>query len=337
MLLKFEVIKNRIIIALNKKGLPMEQADILADSFVTASACGVDTHGIPMLKAYIKKLDNGEYNLSPSLDILKQTGSFAVVDADNSVGAYSAQYGMNLAIENAKKQGIYTVFSKNSNTYGPAFYYTKLASDNGLIGLTFCNTPTAMAPWNSKTKLFGTNPFAVSFPSKSKGAVLFDMATSKVAKSKINKARLSGEQIPNDWALDINGNPTTDPLEAIKGVVLPMAEYKGYGLAMSIDVLAGVLAGAGYMNSVGRFYSDDGKCMNVGQVFVAIDPKIVLNDTFYDEMDDYIDAIHDSQPISNEKVIYPGEHKNDKLKLALEIGLEVSDDIIEFINEIIEE
>ena len=119
-----------------------------------------------------------------------------------------------------------------------------------MIGITFCNSPAAMAPWGGYEKLIGTNPFAVSVPSASRGSILFDMATSKVAKSKINKARLSEKEIPDDWALDVNGNPTTDPLEAIKGVVLPMAEHKGYGLALSIDLIAGMLSGDAYIDKI---------------------------------------------------------------------------------------
>lgn len=329
--MKLDELKNRIADALVYNGLGDEQAKVLADSFVIASACGVETHGVSMLPAYVKKLNNNEFNVNPNVNVIKQTGAFAIVDSDNAVGAFSATKCMDLAIENAKRQGIYTVFAKNSNTYGPAFYYTKQASDQGLIGVTFCNTPTAMAPWNSKTKLFGTNPFAISIPSKSQGTVMFDMATSKVAKSKINKARLAGEKIPNDWALDTEGNPTTDPLEAIKGLVLPMAEYKGYGLAMVIDIVAGLLSGAGFMNGVNRFYSDDGKGMNVGQVFVAIDPRIVMDDNFYNEMDNYIDTIHNSEPIGDNTVYYPGERKLNSLNKALEYGIEISDSVYELI------
>lgn len=310
--------------ALTAHGLDDEQAKILASSFVAATAAGVATHGVSMLGAYLKKLTLGQFNTAPDFKFIKKTGSFAVIDSDNAIGAVSAKYCMDFAVSSAKEQGIYTVFSRNCNTYGPAFYYSKIASDSGLIGITFCNTPSAMAPWNSKTKVLGTNPFAVAIPGAKNGPIMLDMATSKVAKSKINKARLAGESIPSDWALDTDGNPTTDPLEAIKGTVLPMAEYKGYGIAMAIDIIAGVLSGAGYLNGVNRFYSDGEDGMNVGQVFVAIDPRIVLSDNFYSDIDGYINQIHACEPLGDDAVLYPGERKNKKLADSLKNGVELT-------------
>ena len=175
-----------------------------------------------------------------------------------------------------------------------------------------------------KSQALGTNPFAVAIPGAKNGPIMFDMATSKVAKSKINKARLAGESIPSDWALDTDGNPTTDPLEAIKGTVLPMAEYKGYGIAMAIDIIAGVLSGAGYLNGVNRFYSDGEDGMNVGQVFVAIDPRIVMSDSFYSDIDGYINQIHACEPLGDDAVLYPGERKNKNLADSLKNGVEIT-------------
>lgn len=320
--------------ALELNGLCESQAKTLASSFVCATVAGVKTHGVSMLGAYIKKLELKHFNINPDFKFVKKTGSFAVVDCDNAVGAVSAKYCMDFAISSAEEQGIYTVFARNCNTYGPAFYYSKLASDKGLIGVTFCNTPSAMAPWGSKTKILGTNPFSVAVPGDKAGPILFDTATSKVAKSKINQARLAGEKIPTDWALDADGNPTDDPLEAIKGTVLPMAEYKGYGLAMTIDIIAGVLSGAGYLNGVNRFYSDGEDGMNVGQVFTAIDPRVVMSDKFYSDIDEYINEIHNCEPLGDNSVLYQGERKNKNLSAAIQNGVELSsreyEDIIKF-------
>ena len=165
--------------ALTVHGLDDEQAKILASSFVSATAAGVATHGVSMLGAYLKKLTLGQFNTAPDFKFIKKTGSFAVIDSDNAIGAVSAKYCMDFAVSSAKEQGIYTIFSRNCNTYGPAFYYSKIASDSGLIGITFCNTPSAMAPWNSKTKVLGTNPFAVAIPGAKNGPIMFDMATSQ--------------------------------------------------------------------------------------------------------------------------------------------------------------
>lgn len=325
-------IKKDVTQLLVSHNLPEKQAEIVADCFVTADAGGVFTHGISVLASHIKKIDSREYNLNPILTKEKETHSFCRMNCDNAIGPYSAYECMMLAIENAKAEGIYTVFANNCNTYGPAFYYTKLASDNGMIGITFCNSPAAMAPWGGYEKLIGTNPFAVSVPSASRGSILFDMATSKVAKSKINKARLSEKEIPDDWALDVNGNPTTDPLEAIKGVVLPMAEHKGYGLALSIDLIAGMLSGAAYSTGVGKFYSQDGKAMNVGQVFIAINPEIIADSDFYAQMDAYIDKIHQCKPLEGQKIYYPGERKQLNINKAEKHGIDYDDATVAMLN-----
>lgn len=314
-------LKQNTVKLLMQYGTGKEQAECVADCFVTADACSVQTHGLAVLPSHIKKLSAGAYNLNPSLETEKATNAFALVNSDNAIGPYSASFCMRLAIEKAKKEGIFTVFSKNCNTYGPAFYYTYLAVKEGLIGVTFCNSPTAMAAWGGRDRLLGTNPLAVGIPGRSEGPILYDIATSKVAKSKINKARLENREIPPDWALDAQGNPTTDPIEAIKGLVLPMAEHKGYGLALVLDMLSGMISGAAFSTGVNRFYSEDNSCMNVGQTFIAIDPRIIMSDEFYDLTDEYIGKIHASRPCSEGRVLFPGEHKIESMRLAEKNGI----------------
>lgn len=337
MIFNVDYLKDKISSLLMAHGLEQEQARVTADCFVTADACGVKTHGLSVMRAHLNKIDKGFYNLHPNIRIEKSTHSFAVVNSDNSIGPFSADYCMKLAVENAKKEGIFTVLSNNCNTYGPAFYYTKIAADEGLIGITCCNTPAAMAPWGSYEKLIGTNPFAAGIPGNTLGPLLLDFATSKVAKSKINQARLAGKEIPQDWALDVNGNKTTDPIEAIKGVVLPMADYKGYGIALVIDILSGMLSGAAYADGVNKFYSEDGKPMNVGQLFVAIDPKIVENEFFYTYVDDYINKIHRCKSTDNTIPLYPGERKNINYAKAVKSGIEYSDTETENIENLLKE
>lgn len=290
-------------------GLPQDQAEITADCLVEADSCGVSTHGISILPAHLNKLQSGSYNLKPSFNVIRNGGAFAVINGDNAMGAVSAVHCMKYAMEKCSQTGIFTVFCNNCNTYGAAFYYPLLAAKEGLIGMTFSNSPAAMAPWGGMEKLFGTNPFSIVVPCKDNKPIIFDMATSKVAKSKINEARIQNKEIPLGWALDSEGNPTTDPLEAIKGFVLPMADYKGYGLALTIDILSGVLSGAAFLNNVGKFYSEDGKCMNVGQTFIAMNPRLVYGEGFYEAMDRYVEIIRSSKKNENNKVSLPGDQK----------------------------
>ncbi len=313
-------------------GLDPMQAREVADCFIVADSCGVHTHGLSVLTSHLDRIERGGYNLVDRSELIKSTAAFAVVDAKNTIGMLSAKYCMELAIEKCKEVGMYAVFSRNCNTYGPAFYYTKMATDHKVIGMTACNTPAAMPPTGSKEKLLGTNPFALGVPGLHEGPILFDMATSVVAKSKINEARKNNESIPEGWALDSEGNSTTDPIEAIKGAVLPMAGAKGYGLALSIDILAGVLSGAAYLDGVGRFYSQDNKGMNVGQVFIAIDPTIVLSEDFYQRIDEYIARIHSSVVHDEKNVRFPGEKKLMSWEETELQGLELSEHTVDSLN-----
>lgn len=309
---------------LKMSGLSDEQAFVLADCLITADKCGVHSHGLTLLKAYENKIVSNGFNLNGKIVADKETNTFSVIDANNTVGAYSASFCMDLCIKNCNTNGIYTVFSHNANTFGPAFYYVKKAAKNGVIGFCMSNSPSAMPAWNGKNKILGTNPFAIGIPAYKYSPILIDMATSKVAKSKINEARKAGKNIPVGWALDIDGNPTTDPVEAINGMVLPMAEHKGYAISLAIDIIAGLLSGAGYLNDINRFYSVDNKCMNVGQMFVAIDPKIVMSEEFYKLIDDYIEQLHNS----GDNVMYPGESKHSKEIESERNGVILSDSTV---------
>lgn len=331
---RIDVVKLRVVVLrlLEKIGFMSTDSEIITDCMLEADLCGVHTHGVAILGAHIKRIIDNGYNMTPVFKVVKETAAFSVIDADNGIGFLSAVHSMQKAINGAKKSGIYTVLSRNANTYGAAFYYAMMASKEGLVGITFSNSPAAMAPWGGKEKLFGTNPFAIAIPALDGEMIIFDMATSKVAKSKINLVKQKGERIPFDWALDANGNPTDDPLEAIKGVVLPMAEHKGYGLALTIDVLAGVLSGAAYLDQVGRFYSEEGKCMNVGQTFIAIDPRIVLGEGFYEVINQYIMRIRKSDSLNKNTIRVPGDGKSNYRQKSLVQGIQLDDPTVKQIN-----
>lgn len=313
----------------------IDDAKVVVDSMLAADMSGVPTHGIKMLPAYIDKFDRGEFS-TEKIQIIKQSASFSTVDSKNSIGAISAMKCVDIAISKAKESGIHVVFSKNSNTLGPAFYYVEKISESGLIGFVCCNSPAAMPVNNGLELMLGTNPFAFACPSKTKGTVLVDMATSVVAKSKFLMAKNKGEQLPIGWALDKNGNPTTDPVEAIKGFILPMAGVKGYGIALMIDLLSGMLSGAGYLNKVGKFYSANGAPMNVGHMFVAIDPTQVYDGDFYLDMDEYINTIRSSKTAEGKLISVPGDRKYAARKRAIKEGVEIDDESVKRLEKLFE-
>ncbi|MBQ3564310.1 MAG: Ldh family oxidoreductase [Clostridia bacterium] len=307
----FTETKNRITDKLTFCGVPQNQAEIFADCLATADLYGVSSHGSRILSAHIEKIKRGDYNMSPSFTILRETAAFAVIDGDNSIGAVSADYCMNYAVEKCEKSGMFTVFSNNNNTFGPAFYYPMKAAQKGYIALIASNSPAQMAPVGGKEKLLGTNPFAAVIPVPNGQPIILDMATSVVAKSKFKEYKESGKQLPDGWALDVNGNPTNDPDEGIKGLVLPMAGFKGYGIAMLIDILSGVLSGAAYLNNVGRFYSPDGDCMNVGYYITVIDPVQVLGENYGEIISDFVNTLRHSPTAEGQTIALPGD---DRLK-----------------------
>jgi LDH2 family malate/lactate/ureidoglycolate dehydrogenase len=308
--MKFEHVKNETAARLVESGVPADQAETVADVMTTADLYGVTSHGVAILDAHIKRVERGGYNLQPAFPILRQTAAFAVVDGDNSFGFVSASHCMDLAVERAKESGIYQVFSRNNNTFGPAFYYPLQAAKAGMIGLIFSNSPAQMPPSGGKEKILGTNPFAAVIPVPGQEPIIIDMASSVVAKSKFNDFKRQGKPLPEGWALDKNGVPTTDPEEAIAGLVLPMGGHKGYCIAMLIDVLAGVLSGAAYLNKIGRFYSPDGNGMDVGFCCIAIDPYAVLGEDYDERIRDFVKTIRDCEPVEGNTISLPGDREH---------------------------
>lgn len=311
--------------ALTDSNLKRDDAELVVDSMLEADINGVSTHGIRMLHAYVDKLKNGQFAIGHP-QVVKDSPSFTVMDSNNIIGAISAAKASQICIEKAKEYGMHTVFAKNCNTFGPAFYYAEMMSRAGMIGFICSNTPAAMPAFNGLEPMLGTNPLAFSCSSKTKGTITLDMATSIVAKSHFSTALANHEKLKEGLALDQNGNPTTDPMEAIKGFVLPMAGFKGYGIAMAIDILSGFLSGSGYLNKVNKFYSQDGKGMNVGQMFVAINPEKVYEGDFLTDMDSYIDILRGSKVMDGRNIAIPGDDRVLKRKMSLESGIDLSED-----------
>lgn len=301
--------KESIIRKLMDNAVPWDQAEIIADVMATADLYGVVSHGASVLNSHVQKIIRGEYNLLPQFNVVRESTAFAVVDGDNAFGFVSADYCMNYAIRKCRESGIFHVFSRNNNTVGPAFYYPLKAAEKGMIGILYSNSPAQMAPFGGKEKMIGTNPFAAVIPVPGHDPIIIDMATSVVAKSKFKQYKQEGKELPDGWALDKNGNPTNDPDEGIQGLVLPMAGFKGYGLAMLIDILSGVISGSAYLNKVGRFYSEDSSGMNVGFCCIAINPLIVMGEEYKTTILDFVNRLRRSQNCDGRKVVLPGDDR----------------------------
>ncbi len=305
----FQAEKDKALNALVENGLDRFQAEIVADCFATADLYGVTSHGCSVLPAHIERLKRGGYNQKPSFRTVRETPAFAVIDGDNAIGPVSATYCMNYAIERAKTNGMFSVFSRNNNTFGPAFYYSLKAAESGCIAFICSNSPAQMAPVGGKEKMLGTNPFSVVIPIPDSDPIIVDMATSIVAKSKFKEYKSANKPLPDGWALDKNGKPTNDPDEGIQGLVQPMAGFKGYSISMLIDIVSGVLSGAAFLNKVGRFYSEDNDSMNVGFYITAFSPEIVCGEDYGVRIKEFADSIRNSAPADGQTICLPGDDR----------------------------
>lgn len=301
--------KSEYITQLVNEGMTTEDAETVIDCFMTADEYGVSSHGMAIFQSHLDRIRRGGYNLLPTFSVVKETSAFAVIDSDNAIGPAAAMHCMNYAVRRCKDVGIFTVFSRNGNTFGPAFYYPLKAAEQGVIGFICSNSPAQMAPVGGIEKMLGTNPFSAVIPVPGHDPIIIDMATSVVAKSKFKEYKAAGKPLPEGWALDREGNSTTDPDKAMQGLVLPMAGFKGYAVSMLIDIIAGSLSGAAFLNNVGRFYSDDNKSMNVGYYTVAIDPQTVFGDGYGKMINGYVSELRNSKAGKTGRVALPGDDR----------------------------
>jgi L-2-hydroxycarboxylate dehydrogenase (NAD+) len=310
-------------------GVPKAHAELIADTIVHAHRSGKGTHGISRLPIYVRKIRQGLMNPETPITLVKDSPVISVIDAHHGFGQVAAMEAMRLCMEKAESLGIGVVGVRHSNNFGVAGYYARAATERGMIGCVLSNSAPAIAPTGGKRPIFGTNPLAIGFPPGSDGIpIILDMATSVAARGKIRLAAKTGEKIPLDWALDSEGKPTDDPIEALKGTMLPIGGPKGYGLSFVIDILAGMFPGAAFAGDVKPLNHPD-TLSNYGHLLVAINPG------FFVPKDEYtinIDRLHDAIKASGkEEVIYlPGERScrlganaDDAVNLSESVGEEV--------------
>ena len=232
---------NQIIIKILKKnGLNANHATICSKALINAELVGAHSHGLSRLKMYCDRIQKKVINPKPKIKIKKISQSISQIDANNSIGFVAADIGIKQAIKNAKKTGIGLVGIKNSGHYGLSGYYAEQAVKKNLIVFCFTNAPPAIAPHGARKSLFGTNPICFGTPTSSKVPFILDTSVSVINRGKIRVAARNGKKIPEGVALDKFGKPTTDAKKALAGVQLPIAGFRGSGLAWMVDILSGV-------------------------------------------------------------------------------------------------
>ncbi|MGC8970654.1 MAG: Ldh family oxidoreductase [bacterium] len=264
-----ELLKEFCSSVLVRLGVPKKSADIVSDHLVWADLMGINSHGVTRLGIYVKRLQTGLVNAEPNIKVIRETPSMIVLDGDNGLGQVVGVKAVELAIEKANKVGVGVVGVRHTTHFGCAGYYALKAIERDMIGIVMSNAPSTMAPWGARVPYLGTNPIAFGVPTKNFPPILLDMATSIVARGKIILAAKEGKTIPEGWAVDPDGEFTTDPESALKGAVLPFGGPKGSGIAIMIDIFSGILSGAEFGSHIGSLYDDFSKPQNVGNFMMV--------------------------------------------------------------------
>ncbi len=293
---------------LQRLGVPAEEAGITAKTLVTANLRGVDTHGVTRLPAYVAKLKGGALKPAVNLTTEKETSATALLDGHDGIGQVISYRAMQMAIGKAKAAGVSYVAVKNSNHLGACAFYPMMALGHDMIGCAATNASPRLAPTGGVERLFGNNPWSIAVPAGRRPPVVLDMANSVVAAGKIRTYLREGKPIPEGWALTREGVPTTDPQEALKGILLAIGGYKGYGIILMVDLLTGVLTDSNYGPRV-KGIDQDAEPAGVSHSFMAIDLAAFAEVmAFKARVDAYIDEIKSSRKAQGPGVIYlPGE------------------------------
>lgn len=263
----------------------------VARALVAAEVDGQSGHGFARVAAYCAQARSGKVVGAACPSIESSGAAFIRIDALNGF-AYPA---IDLAIDElaslAKQSGIAAAAIANSHHCGQLGAHVEKLAERGLVALMVANTPKAMAPWGGNKPLFGTNPIAFAAPRDNAAPIVIDLSLSKIARGKIMAAKKRGESIPEDWALDADGNPTTDPDAALSGMMLPAGDAKGSALALMVEILAATMTGANYSYEATSFFDAEGNPPSVGQFIIAINPNGVLGSLFGERLEELVAEI----------------------------------------------
>ena len=310
-------------------GAAAEEAEIISDGLMTASQWWHpgQGQGLEKLFRYHRRVKNGGIAPDAPMKWLREGPSYALLDAAKGFGYVAAHRAMSRAAEKARATGIAMVGVRRSNHFGIAGYHAMTAAKQGLIGWSFTNAKAEMAPWGSAQAVLGTNPWGIAIPRREHHAIVLDMALTMSGKGMMRWYERENRQMPDNWALTPDGQVTTDPAAAMDGPLLPIGEYKGYGLSLITDILAGVMTGALFGLSV---FQDD-RNFDVGHLMVAMDPAaLMMMDDFDRRLEQLAAQVKQAAPIEAARpVLLPGEVEFQRMDQRQETGIPVSRETVE--------
>ena len=333
-----QALKSFGIAVLKRVDVPESDAVEIIDNLIQADLRDVESHGIVRLPVYVERLAAKATNPRPDIRLIRETATSAVVDGDNGMGQLVGIRAMQIAIDKAKRNGGMCVFVsvRNSNHYGAAASFAQMACPHDMIGFSYTiGGINHMVPWGGAEARLGNNPFAVALPAGRERPVVLDMACSVAARGKIIVAAKEGVTIPPDWAVGPDGQPTTDPVEALKGFVQPVGGPKGYALTLVIGLLSTMLSGAAFGSEVTHMYDDLERPQNIGHLFGVLPVSLFEDVAVYRErMDKAIGEMRNARRAPGvERIFLPGEREEislaERRKNGIPIGLGVLAELTE--------
>jgi len=307
-------------------GAAGEEAAVMAEALIVAELRGIDTHGVHLLTLLPERVEAGMLRIPIKLAVLQNSGATALLDGGNGLGPPAVHRAMQMSIRKAKKFGVGCTLVRNTNNIGILSFYTLMAAKEKTVGIIMSNAAAAMSPWGGAEAFFGTNPLSIAIPGKEgEPPVVLDMSSTVVARGKIRRAARRKESIPEGWAFDGEGRPTTDPAEALKGTLAPIGGPKGYGLALIIDVLAGLLSGSRCGPEIRTFHQLEGPT-GVGVFTLAVEiERFMPLRQFTALFGRYVASIRGSRRAKDiDRIYLPGEIEYEKERQSLREGIEVA-------------
>ena len=319
----------KVLNIFKKYSLSHKHSQICASAIINAELVGSSSHGLSRLKMYCDRIKKELINPKPKIKIKNISQSVAHINGDHSIGFVAADIAIKKAIKNAKKTGIGLVAVKNSGHYGMSGYYAEQAVKKNMIALVFTNAPPAIAPHGAIKSLFGTNPICFGSPSGSKAPFILDTSVSMINRGKIRVASRTNSKIPEGVALDRFGNPTTNAMKALEGVQLPIAGFRGSGLAWMVDILSGVYTGGNHGGKVKDPFDDFSGPQNIGHLFIVMKANL-FQSNFKKRIKENIKRIKKLPKLKGLKeILYPGENKLRRFKKNFKSEIKIPENIKE--------
>ena len=329
MQISLDALQTLIATAFENSKVAPDTAQIVAKALVRAEADGISSHGVARVPPYAEQAKCGKVDgfAKPSVNRPRP----AVINVDSHIGfAFPAiELGLKDGIEAAKENGVVAVGFAHSHHFGVAGHHVEDAADAGLVALAFSNTPAAIAPWGGKRALYGTNPIAFAWPRSGTAPMVIDLSVSTVARGKVTLAAKTGQAIPDDWALDADGNPTTDAQAALSGTMTPLggtsAGAKGAALGLMVELLCGALTGSNFGYQGTSFFEPTGAPPSIGHMMMLFDPAAFGGaDSFGPRAEELFGEI-----LSQDGARLPGDRRLKLREAAARDGVEIPDALLE--------